>query len=60
MSDALSTILASSTVERVRTGFGFTEGLLWHPHGLMWSAVQTAASILPTPRCAFQRSSPGA
>jgi hypothetical protein len=31
MDDALSTILESPTVERLATGFGFTEGPPWHP-----------------------------
>jgi hypothetical protein len=33
MNDALATILESPSVERLATGFGFTEGLLWHPDG---------------------------
>ena len=33
MSDALSKILESPQAERLATGFGFTEGPLWHPDG---------------------------
>jgi gluconolactonase len=33
MSDDLSTILETTTAERLATGFGFTEGPLWHPDG---------------------------
>ena len=36
MDDALSTILESSAVERLATGFGFTEGPLWHPDGFLY------------------------
>jgi sugar lactone lactonase YvrE len=36
MNAALSTILDSPTVERVATGFGFTEGPLWHPDGVLY------------------------
>jgi gluconolactonase len=36
MQDALSTILESPTVEWVATGFGFTEGPLWHPDGFLY------------------------
>jgi hypothetical protein len=33
MADALSTILETREAERLATGFGFTEGPLWHPDG---------------------------
>jgi len=33
MSDDLSAILESTQAERLATGFGFTEGPLWHPEG---------------------------
>jgi gluconolactonase len=33
MTDALSTILDTTQAERLATGFGFTEGPLWHPEG---------------------------
>ena len=33
MSDALSGILETREAERLATGFGFTEGPLWHPDG---------------------------
>ncbi len=33
MTDALSTILDRTQAERLATGFGFTEGPLWHPEG---------------------------
>jgi len=33
MTDALSTILDTTPAERLATGFGFTEGPLWHPEG---------------------------
>ena len=33
MPDALSTILETKDAERLATGFGFTEGPLWHPDG---------------------------
>jgi gluconolactonase len=36
MNGALSTILESPTVERLATGFGFTEGPLWHPDGFLY------------------------
>jgi gluconolactonase len=36
MNDALSTILESPSVEQVATGFGFTEGPLWHPDGFLY------------------------
>jgi gluconolactonase len=36
MSDALSTILATSQPERLATGFVFTEGPLWHPDGFFY------------------------
>jgi gluconolactonase len=36
MSDALSTILTSPQAERLATGFGFTEGPLWHPDGFYY------------------------
>jgi gluconolactonase len=36
MSDALSTVLETTTPERLATGFGFTEGPLWHPDGFYY------------------------
>jgi len=36
MTDSLSTILATSQAERLATGFGFTEGPLWHPDGFYY------------------------
>lgn len=36
MNDALSTILESPGVERLATGFGFTEGPPWHPDGFLY------------------------
>jgi gluconolactonase len=36
MSDALAKILESPQTERLATGFGFTEGPLWHPDGFFY------------------------
>ena len=36
MPDALSTILETKDAERLATGFGFTEGPLWHPDGFYY------------------------
>ena len=36
MADALSTILEKRDAERLATGFGFTEGPLWHPDGFYY------------------------
>ncbi len=36
MSDALSKILERPRAERLATGFGFTEGPLWHPDGFYY------------------------
>jgi gluconolactonase len=36
MTDALATILDSTPAERPATGFGFTEGPLWHPDGFYY------------------------
>ena len=36
MSDALSAILETTQAERLATGFGFTEGPLWHPDGFYY------------------------
>ena len=36
MSDDLSAILETTTAERLATGFGFTEGPLWHPDGFYY------------------------
>jgi gluconolactonase len=36
LADALSTILETSQAERLATGFGFTEGPLWHPEGFYY------------------------
>jgi gluconolactonase len=36
MADALTTILEAREAERLATGFGFTEGPLWHPDGFYY------------------------
>jgi gluconolactonase len=36
MADALSTILETREADRLATGFGFTEGPLWHPDGFYY------------------------
>jgi gluconolactonase len=36
MSDALSAVLETAEAERLATGFGFTEGPLWHPDGFYY------------------------
>src|SRR4029450_3906707 len=36
MPDALSTVLETTTAERLATGFVFTEGPLWHPDGFYY------------------------
>jgi gluconolactonase len=36
MTDALSAILETASAERLATGFGFTEGPLWHPDGFYY------------------------
>ncbi len=36
MADALTTILETREAERLATGFGFTEGPLWHPDGFYY------------------------
>ena len=36
MADGLSAILESTEAERLATGFGFTEGPLWHPDGFYY------------------------
>src|SRR5437667_6404329 len=36
MGDALSTMLETTEAERLATGFGFTEGPLWHPDGFYY------------------------
>ena len=36
MTDALSTVLEAAAAERLATGFGFTEGPLWHPDGFYY------------------------
>jgi gluconolactonase len=36
MTDALSTILETTTAERPASGFVFTEGPLWHPDGFLY------------------------
>jgi gluconolactonase len=45
MSDALSGILKTREAERLATGFGFTEGPLWHPDGHYYF-VDIRASVL--------------
>src|SRR5262245_18948204 len=37
MADALTTILETREVERLASGFGFTEGPSWHPDGSYYS-----------------------
>ena len=36
MADPLSTIVATTEAQRLATGFGFTEGPLWHPDGFYY------------------------
>jgi gluconolactonase len=36
MTDALASIVESKEAERLATGFGFTEGPLWHPDGFYY------------------------
>src|SRR4029434_11127020 len=36
MADALAPIVESKEAERLATGFGFTEGPLWHPDGFYY------------------------
>ena len=36
MNETLSTLLESTEAERLATGFGFTEGPLWHPDGFYY------------------------
>lgn len=36
MSDALHAVLETTQAERLATGFGFTEGPLWHPDGFYY------------------------
>jgi gluconolactonase len=36
MADALAAIVESKEAERLATGFGFTEGPLWHPDGFYY------------------------
>jgi gluconolactonase len=45
MTDALSTVLEAAAAERLATGFGFTEGPLWHPDGFYYF-VDVRASML--------------
>ena len=45
MADALSDILEAGPAERLATGFGFTEGPLWHPDGFYYF-VDIRASVL--------------
>jgi gluconolactonase len=45
MSDPLTAILATTTAERLATGFVFTEGPLWHPDGFYYF-VDVRASML--------------
>jgi len=45
MSDALSDILVTREAARLATGFGFTEGPLWHPDGHYYF-VDIRASVL--------------
>ena len=45
MADSLSTVLASKEAERLATGFGFTEGPLWHPDGFYYF-VDVRSSVL--------------
>src|SRR4030095_2672383 len=45
MPDALSTVLETTTAERLATGFVFTEGPLWHPDGFYYF-VDVRSSVL--------------
>src|SRR6266545_3798671 len=45
MTDALSTILDTTPAECLATGFGFTEGPLWHPEGF-FTFVDIRASLI--------------
>jgi gluconolactonase len=45
MADQLSTILETTQVERLATGFVFTEGPLWHPEGFYYF-VDVRSSVL--------------
>src|SRR5919108_1562185 len=45
MADALSSILETTTAERLATGFVFTEGPLWHPDGFYYF-VDVRSSVL--------------
>ena len=36
MGDPLRQILATTTAERLATGFAFTEGPTWHPEGFYY------------------------
>jgi gluconolactonase len=62
MSDALSGILETQEAERLATGFGFTEGPLWHPDGHYYF-VDIRASVLyrlrPGQRAEIVRSETG-
>src|SRR5262245_22053078 len=62
MSDALSGILETVEAERLATGFGFTEGPLWHPEGHYYF-VDIRASVLyrltPGQRAEIARSDTG-
>src|SRR5262247_1052692 len=62
MSDALAGILETRDAERVASGFGFTEGPLWHPDGHYYF-VDIRASVLyrltPGQRAEIVRSDTG-
>ena len=45
MNESLSAILETTEAERLATGFGFTEGPLWHPEGF-FTFVDLRASRL--------------
>jgi gluconolactonase len=51
MSDALSGIIETREAERLATGFGFTEGPLWHPDGYYY--------FVDIPASALYRLTPG-
>ncbi len=45
MADQLATILESGEPQRLATGFGFTEGPVWHPDGY-WLFVDIPAEVI--------------
>jgi gluconolactonase len=62
MSDALAKILESPKAERLATGFGFTEGPLWHPDGFYYFVdirANTLHRIVPGEKPEVVRDSTG-